>query len=401
MENSSVRILFLAHTPQEAKCYLPIDKYISSKLNTSSVYITQDTLYKQNVQAFLSKSGVTKKEIIESASGSVNYTKLSFVGKIKTFIKAYKELQSYINKCDAVVLGASNIVARAAYQRAKECGKLLFQIVPSYRHTIDGKYGIYESVKNAVCDLIGFESLKNVEGRYELDIDKRFLPGERIRQVFERRGVPSSEIQVTGVPRFRHLFEKKYSWKPSNKNSDQVSVLYIMGSFLSHYDEVGHKLQKRKLVSLLEHIRTKENKSVSVYVKLHPRNIKEVENFVKSNEHIKKVYRGEENASMLCTKHDLVVSQNSTVSYHAAVMGCPVVLYTENVARTEGKSIFDDFTVVKDPKRIVRLAKSIKTNGIPDEVFPDRNKIYETISKKTPRSHKIIGDKIIKYLESS
>lgn len=248
-----MKFLFLSPNQQCLKNLIPIAKKIQKK-DHSVTFLNLDSVYKQNTSQRITNFD----EIGLDIRSNQAFYFLDKIGKLKLLFKIYIESKK-IPEFTHVIIGSMGTPEYLIAKRLKKKNEAKIYLIQDSILFNAEKKGRLSYVRNLISG-----------GQHRKEIcEKIFTSGEATKEVLMQDGVSSDKIIVSGIPRFKYIFDKIS--KQKNDSAEKKDVLFLTSAFKWHDSKKGDNREKKqlKIIDRLEKV-CKSN-GLHLTVRLHPR----------------------------------------------------------------------------------------------------------------------------------
>ncbi|WP_336329167.1 hypothetical protein [Haloarcula sp. CGMCC 1.2071] len=411
--DETVRLLFSCHNSQEVENFVPVAEAIEDRNRSVSIdFLSQDPIYRQDATEALSEHDVSTIDTdIYPYALEEPYAFVSALDKVRAMYHTASALQPLAAEYDLIVFGYDGIPMRAMAAAADRASVPTVQIVQGFLHqrpTLEPGLtnrvahvtkGVARSQLLARLPRLGFLRRDQTTGRgHDGEI---YVAGEHTKDTLVVSGVDPKRVTVTGVPRFRRLFERADE-DLSVGGEQPFDVLYICSGYASHGLPTMAEVQQEQIERLS---REAVERGIRFEVRPHPRSRGEWHRLVPDSDLVT-ISETSTDLYQSIMDSDVVVTINSTVAYEAALLGRPVILARFPEADCEwiaDAPMADDFRVVTSPTMLFDLVEEIgTTQSVAQQVVQTgRENAYRVIDRNTPDSPETIATALLETIDTS
>ena len=354
------RILLTGQNTQEAAALVAIAEQLAATVpDLEYEFLTQDALYGQDVGTYLEREGHPLRELEPAVRFEKIWPRAPLWKRLAFLLSAPASAAGLAAEYDAIISGSESLATWMLLSEAEERGIPSFRVCVSYLESGSLPQGGWRlQLKGAAKTLLSLVprlSYLGYAGRPgEAPYDRYYVMGDRSRQYLADRGVDRDRIVVSGIPRFRSHFERAGTWPTEALPENRPTLLYIVSAFKTHGRPVLHRRQNEQIRRIVAAADGCRDPRCRLCIKLHPRGEKADFAWLEDTPAWVTVLDGPVDIFELFYRSHLLTSIVSTMSYEAAIVGCPVALSVfPDLLEVRPRAIHGDFPLAESPEELL------------------------------------------------
>lgn len=398
-------LLLMGQNRQEAEALVSVAERLAAIARPLTYeFLVQDALYGQGVGRYLEANEVPVRELDLGVEFETIWPRAPLHRRLRALLSVPSSVAGLARLYDAILCGSESLPSWMVLSEADRQGIPCFRLCVSYLEGSFRREGGWRLrsktvAKSLLSRLPGLSYLRYAGNRGAAPYTRYYVMGERSKEYLVQEGVDGDRVVVSGIPRFRTHFRRASSWSPVRLSEGRPVLTYIASAFMTHGHPEIHRAQNEQLRRIMSAGEGHDSPQFEFRVKLHPRSELADYDWLRDSPRWVTILReGVDPVDLFHGSH-LLTSIASTMSYEAAVIGCPVALslFPEDLIGS-GRAIYGDFPVVRTPKELLdRLYRIYRAPKKEAGRYPGAGDIAHVMHPETANSDHLIAEHIARH----
>lgn len=356
------RLLLTGQNTQEAAALVKVARRLTEIAPSLEYeFLTQDAVYGQGVREYLMERDVPVRELDPPVEFEQIWPRAPLRKRLAFLLTVPTTAAGLAAEYDAMLSGSESLATWMLLTEAERRDVPCFRVCVSYLDSSSGRGSggewrlrVKAAAKQTLSVLPRLSYLRHAGRPGAAPYERYYVMGNRSRNYLADRGVDRDRVVVSGIPRFRPHFQRAATWPTEALPEDRPTLTYVVSAFRTHGRPLLHRRQGEQIRRLIAAADGYRDPQCRLCVKLHPRGGTADFSWLRKTPPWVEVLDGPVDVFGLFYRSHMLTTIVSTMSYEAAVVGCPVALSVfPDLLERRPRAIHGDFPRAESPEALL------------------------------------------------